>query len=185
MLKRLLILILMGLAMPALAESKLGDDGLHHEDWFATSLLDLRDDAAEAAATGKHLVVIWEQKGCIYCQRLHEQHLNDPKIVAFMKANFHVVQLDLRGDRLVTDLDGQEWSEKELARKTRAATTPSLHFVPMVLGDRKGKPLAEAEIARMPGLLEPNVFLAMLEYVQGKHYASGQSFQKWLAARGS
>ena len=185
MLKRLLIIALMVLAPPAFASSKLGDDGLHHEDWFATSLLDLRDDAAEAAAAGKHLVVVWEQKGCIYCEQLHDQHLNDPKIVAFMKANFLVVQLDYRGDRLVTDLDGQELPEKEMARKNRAATTPTVHFVPMDLGARKGKPLAEAEVARMPGLLKPDAFYAMLEYVQGKHYANGQSFQKWLAARGS
>jgi thioredoxin-related protein len=184
MVKRLLVMFLLCCAAPALAGG-LGDDGLHHEDWFATSLLDLRDDAAEAATAGKHLLVVWEQKGCIYCKEWHEQHLANPAILATLKANFVVVQLNLRGDRPVTDLDGQELSEKELARKSRAATTPTIHFLPRELGDRKGKPLAEAEIARMPGLLKPEQFAAMLEYVSGRHYAQGLSFQKWLAARGS
>lgn len=186
MLKYLTILFALLVAPPALAASaKLGDDGLHHEDWFITSLLDLRDDAAEAAAAGKHLVIVWEQKGCIYCEQLHEQHLNDPRIVEFLKQHFHVLQLDFRGDRAVIDLDGKEWPEKELARKNRVSVTPTLHFVNGALDDRKGKPLGEAEVARMPGLLKPDQFLAMFEFVQGKHYLGGQSFQKWLAARGS
>lgn len=183
---RLLLVLGLFLASPALAaSSKLGEDGLHREDWFITSLLDLRDDAAEAAAAGKHLAIVWEQKGCIYCEQLHDQHLNDPKIVDFIKQHFHVLQLNYRGDRGVTDLDGNELPEKEFARRHRVATTPTIHFVPLDLGDRKGKPLSEAEVARMPGLLKPDQFLAMFEYVQGRHYLSGQSFQKWLAARGS
>lgn len=160
----------------AAAFSAPADQGIHHEDWFHPSFGVLAEDLAEAAAAGKRMVIVWEQKGCIYCTEMHDVHLRDPKIVNYLKDNFLVVQLDFRGDRMVTDFDGEVLAEKALARKHRIATTPVIQF----LADDPAA--AKKEVARMPGLLKPGPYLAMFEFVRGKHYEK-QDFQTFLRAR--
>ncbi|MGA1235015.1 MAG: thioredoxin, partial [Lutimaribacter sp.] len=57
------------ISTPALAE--LGDDGLHVAPWLNDTFLDLREDLADANAQGRRFAVIIEQRGCIYCSRMH------------------------------------------------------------------------------------------------------------------
>jgi len=52
------------LARAQTAEPRVGDDGLHIQPWFSQSFLDLKEDLAEAASTGRRLVIFWEQRGC-------------------------------------------------------------------------------------------------------------------------
>ena len=61
-------------ALPALAAT-LGDDGLHKADWMRDTFKDLREDLEEANAEGKRLLVIIEQRGCIYCTKMHEEEV--------------------------------------------------------------------------------------------------------------
>lgn len=174
-------LVLVSLAGPAGAADSPRYDlgGLHTEDWFHMSLLSLADDLAEAGSQGKRLAIVWEQKGCSYCRDMHANHLADPKISGFIRQHFAVLQLDLRGDRIVTDFDGQVLSEKELARKYRVTLTPTIQFLPETLDGLAGRKGADADVARMPGLLNPGHFLAMFEYVHGKHYET-QDFPSYL-----
>ena len=67
--KRLLALLAL-LAMPAFA-AELGDDGLHKTDWMRDTFKDLREDLHEANVEGKRLVLMVEQRGCIYCTKMH------------------------------------------------------------------------------------------------------------------
>jgi thioredoxin-related protein len=165
------------------ADTRAGaESGLHQQDWFHASFGLLAEDLADAAAAGKRLAVVWEQKGCPACVQMHEVHLRDPAIVEFIKRNFVVVQLDYRGDRPVTDFDGQVLAEKELARKYAVATTPVVQFFPATLDAFKGKKGAAAEVARMPGLLKPDMFLALFQYVHGRHYEK-EDFASYLRAR--
>ena len=48
------------------AEVRIGDDGLHKQDFFLDSFLEMGADLEEAAADGKGLIVIFEQRGCPY-----------------------------------------------------------------------------------------------------------------------
>ena len=62
------------LGSPLLQAAKsleVGDNGLHTQDWFLESFLDLADDHSELAGQNKHLAVIFEQRGCPYCRELH------------------------------------------------------------------------------------------------------------------
>lgn len=171
-------------AIPArAAEQRMDVNGLHNEDWFTQSLLILDEDFADVAASGKRLAIVWEQKGCPYCREMHDVHLRDPKIAGYIRDRFAVVQLDLRGDRQVTDFDGETLTEKELARKWRVTATPTVQFLPAdpaVLKGRKGPP---AEVARMPGLLKPDQFLAMFEYAHDQAYVTQPDFQTYLKTR--
>ena len=60
--------------------------------------------------------MIWEQKGCPYCRETHRVNLADQRISSYVTANFEVLQLDLWGSRKVTDFDGKEMEERDLAR---------------------------------------------------------------------
>ena len=81
----------------------LGDDGLHKPDWLHETFKDLREDLTEANAAGKRLLLIVEQRGCIYCTKMHEEVFPDPAIDALIRENYFVVQINLFGDVEVTD----------------------------------------------------------------------------------
>jgi hypothetical protein len=57
----------------------LGDDGLYRQDWFLQSFLELGPDLEDAAAEGKRLAVMIEQRGCPYCRDTHLINLADPR----------------------------------------------------------------------------------------------------------
>ncbi len=161
------------------AEAPMGDDGLYKQDWFLQSFLDLAEDLAEATAKGKRLVLLWEQRGCPYCHDLHRINLVDDKTVAYIREHFAVIQLNLWGDREVTDFDGEKLREKDFARKYRINFTPTLQFFPETADEIKGKKGADAEVARMPGYFRPFHFISMFEYVFEKRYAH-QDFQRFI-----
>src|SRR5262245_65835701 len=94
-------------------EPTLEPDGLYHQSWFQLSFLNLRDDFAEAKAAGKRFAVIFEQRGCPYCIKLHTEVLAQKYINDYLRENFTIVQLDLWGAREVTDFDGPVLQERE------------------------------------------------------------------------
>ena len=98
-------------------EPILTDDGLYKQAWFLESFLDLGDDLEAARKEGKRFVIMWELKGCPYCKETHLVNFAQPRIADYVKANFEVLQLNIIGSRKVTDFDGSELSEKELAAK--------------------------------------------------------------------
>lgn len=182
MMAALLVVAVAGAASAAepRIEPKLGEDGLYHQDWFLNSLLELKDDLAEATAAKKRLAIIWEQNGCPYCRDLHSVNLADPKVAGWIRERFEVLQLNLWGDREVVDFDGQALPEKELARKYRINFTPTIQFFPETAEEMTGKKGMDAEVARMPGYFRPFHFISMFEYVYDKRYANGQDFQRYI-----
>ena len=170
------------LAVPV-AAAELGDDGLHKTDWMRDTFKDLRDDLAEAAAEDKRLMLIVEQRGCIYCTRMHEEVFPRPAIADYIRENFFVVQINLHGDTEVTDFDGESLSEKAAARKWGLLFTPSILFLPEEVPE--GRSAAEAAVAMMPGAFEAGTTLDLLTWVNEKRYAldSDEDFQRYHARK--
>ena len=158
------------------------DDGVYTQPWFFESFLDLREDIAESATQGKHLAILWEQRGCPYCKETHVVNLRIPEIVNYIKANFNVIQLNMWGDREVTDLDGKITTEKKLARKYRIQFTPTMQFFPKTLAPSVKKAGHEAEIWRIMGYWKPFHFLNTFVYVHEAGYIKQPNFQRWLQA---
>jgi thioredoxin-related protein len=158
----------------------LDDDGLHVQPWLMQTFLDMREDFTDTAAAGKRFAVLWEQRGCPYCREMHAVNFADPEIVSYLTDKFGILRLNLWGSRLVTDFDGEEIEERELARKWRVNFTPTIVF----LDDKlvAGKSGFDHEIARMPGYFKPFHFLSMFHYVSDKAYAD-TDFQRYLQAR--
>ena len=161
-----------------------GDDGLHKQAWFQETFFDLKEDLAEAKAQGKRLVIIWEQLGCPYCKKTHELNFRIPRISNYVRDNFFVLQLNMWGDREVTDFDGETLSEKDFARKNRVLFTPTFQFFPETPAEAAGKPAWQAEVHRMPGYFWPFHFYFQFRYVKENGYVAQPSFQRWLDGQG-
>ena len=157
----------------ALAEPRLGDDGLHKQDWFHQSFLELHEDAAEAVAEGKFLLVLVEQAGCPYCRELHAVNFERPEIVEAMKTHYLTVQLDLWGSREITDIKGQPMEERAWAQANAVNFTPTT----IIYGQNAQGELGE--LFRLPGYLKPFHYLSSLEYVATGEYQR-QPFQRYL-----
>ncbi len=167
-------------ALPAFAVP-IGDDGLHKPDWLHETFKDLREDLAEANADGKRLLIMIEQRGCIYCTKMHETVYPDPAIDALLRDDFFVVQINLFGDVEVTDFDGTTLSEKHMAVRWGVMFTPTLIFAPQSVPE--GQTAAQAAVAMMPGAFEKGTTEALLTWVRDKGYENGEHFQKYLAGR--
>ena len=119
--------------------------------------------------------MIFEQRGCIYCAKMHEEVLSDPEVRDFIKANFHVVQYNMFGDEEVTDLDGEVLTEKTAARKWGFVFTPTIVFLPEEAPrEYLGR---DAAVATMPGAFGKGTFLDMFRWVAEKGYEKDEHFQ--------
>jgi thioredoxin-related protein len=156
-----------------------GDNGLHVQDWFLESFLDLKDDRLDAAANGKSLAILFEQRGCPYCAEMHRVNFARKEITDYIKANFDVLQVDLWGSREMTDFDGEQLPEKKLGRKWRVNFTPTIVFIKPGIEDADP---SEMEVARIPGYFKPFHFISMFEFVAQKKYDE-MPFQRFLQAR--
>ena len=173
--KLLTLLAALCLAAP-LAAVEMGDDGLHKTDWMRDTFKDLAEDLDEANAEGKRLLVMVEQRGCIYCKKMHEEIFPIPEIDALLSDAFFVVQLNMFGDVEVVDFDGEALSEKALARKWGLLFTPTLLFFPE---EAEAKPGNQIAVATIPGAFGPATTKSMLNWVLEKGYEGEEHFQKY------
>ena len=147
------------------------EEPLGFTDFFKLSFLDLQEDLQEAKAAGKAgIMVYFGQKYCAYCQKFLEHDLEDQGIQTYLLKHFHVIGLDIHGYRTVTDLNGGELLESQLAIREGTNFTPSVVFY-----DTDGR-----EALRLRGYYPPYRFLAALEYVADRHYRQ-ERFREYLA----
>lgn len=175
-----LALLAVVFALPAQAVT-LGDDGLYEEPWIRETFMDLREDLAEANAEDKRLLILIEQRGCIYCTKMHEEVFADPAIKTLIEENYFVIQINMFGDIAVTDFDGKELPEKEMVNRWGAMFTPTMIFLPEDVPE--GVTASEASVATMPGAFGKGTTTALLEWVRDHGYESGENFQKYLAGQ--
>tara|TARA_R110000787_G_scaffold8210_4_gene27336 strand:+ start:588 stop:1136 length:549 start_codon:yes stop_codon:yes gene_type:complete len=170
------------IALPVWA-AELGDDGLHKAPWMRDTFKDLSEDLAEANDEGKRLLVMFEQRGCIYCTKMHEEVFSKPAVADYITKNYFVVQLNLHGDIDVTDFDAETLSEKAMARKWGILFTPTLMFIDKEVADDKTAP--QAAVAMMPGAFGVGTTMDMLTWVVEERYAleGDEDFQRYHARR--
>lgn len=170
------------LAAPALA-AELGEDGLHKTAWMRDTFKDLREDLGEANAEGKRLVLFFEQRGCIYCTKMHEEVFPHPEVSSYIEENYFVVQLNLHGSDTAVDFDGEEMEQRDLARKWGILFTPTILFLPEEVPE--GVTAPQSAVAIMPGAFAKGTTLDMFTWVNEKRYLldNGEDFQRYHARR--
>lgn len=182
--KGLIILIFLYFITPIYVFSEeIGDDGLHKQIWMRDTFKDLREDLNEANMEGKRLVLMFEQRGCIYCSKMHNDVYSRDDISSYIEENFYVVQLNLHGDLEVTDFDGEVLSEKAMARKWNILFTPTVLYLPREVED--GLMATEAAVSLMPGAWLAGTTIDMLTWVKEERYLldNGEDFQRYHARR--
>src|SRR5262245_43026443 len=158
--------------------------GHYRQSWFALSFLDLRDDFAEANAAGQRFAVIFEQRGCPYCAKLHSEVLAQKYINDYVRENFRIIQLDLWGSREVTDFDGTRLSEKALAERWGVIFTPTIVFFKDDLQGLQGQwGRALEAIERLPLSYGPHTFYDLFVWVRLKLYERDRNFQRFHLQR--
>src|SRR5256714_2482538 len=166
------------------AEPLLTEDGFYRQPWFLESFLELADDLQGAANLGKRFAIMWELRGCPYCRETHLVNFARPDIEAYIKANFEILQLNIIGSRKVTDFDATEISEKALAAKYGIRFTPTFQFFPDTAAGLLERSPEQHTVARAPGYLRPDDFLALFRFVREKEYER-RTFRDYMrAARG-
>jgi thioredoxin-related protein len=170
------------IALPVMA-ANLGDDGLHKQPWMRDTFKDLQEDLAEANAEGKRLVLMVEQRGCIYCKKMHEEIYPREEISSYIDENFFVVQLNLHSDAEMVDFDGEALSEKAAARKWGILFTPTVIFLPEEV--EEGATAQNAAVAIMPGAFGAQTTYDMFVWVNEKLYEldNGEDFQRYHARK--
>jgi thioredoxin-related protein len=173
-----IVLVLLAALLPAVSlAAELGDDGLHKTAWMQDTFKDLREDLADANNQGKRLMVIVEQRGCVYCTKMHEEVFPQPEIEALLTERYFVVQINMFGDVEVTDFDGETLTEKKLARKWGLLFTPTLIFFPEDVEEGATGP--GSAVATMPGAFSKQTTFDLLNWVLELGYDSDESFQKY------
>lgn len=168
----------------ARATPMMTEDGYYREDWFIETFLELADDLEAARKRGKRFAVMWELKGCPYCKETHYVNFARPDIREFTSKNFDILPLNIIGARKVTDFDGQEMSEKQLAAKYGVKFTPTIQFFPDTLAGLKDMAPQKREVMRIPGYLRPDDFLDVFRFVQQKSYGT-KTFREFLKSERS
>ena len=179
--RRLIAVVLtMMLAVPVGAV-ELGDDGLYKAVWLRDTFKDLPEDFAEAESEGKRLMLLIEQRGCVYCKEMHEVTFEDPRVKAMLEDVFFPVQINLGGDTELVDLDGEALTEKSAVRKWNLLFTPTMIFLPV--GMDPDKSVAAQAVAVVPGAFGPGTVLDMMTWVKEERYLdqSEEDFQRYHA----
>jgi thioredoxin-related protein len=178
---RTLMTVLAFVAATAAGAVEMGDDGLHKADWMRDTFKDLQEDFAEAEAEGKRLLVLVEQRGCLYCRDMHEKTFVDPRVEEYIEDNYFVVQMNLHGATEMSDTDGEALSEREAARKWGVLFTPTMMFLPTDLDETESA--AAQAVALMPGYFSAGTTLDLLTWVNEERYLdqSEEDFQRYHA----
>ncbi|WP_026802922.1 thioredoxin family protein [Aliarcobacter lanthieri] len=129
--------------------------------WFKDSFLDISEDIEEAKDSNKHFIIFLDFEGCPYCEKmLKENFIEDNQTSKFIKENFDVIELNVKGSKEITWIDGDVLAEKELTEKLKIQYSPTV----LIFGENK------EIVARVNGYRNPVDFQNILEYVQTKSY---------------
>ncbi len=172
-------------ALPSLGQAQevyeieMGDDGLHKPTWLRETFLDMNEDLAEANALGLRLALIVEQRGCIYCKKMHTEIFPIPEIDSVIRNSYFFVQINMFGDLEITDFDGEVLPERDMVKKWGVFFTPTILFMPEEVDE--GATVAQAAVAVMPGAFGKYMTLNMFNWVLLRGYDTDEHFQKYHA----
>ncbi len=141
-------------------------------DWFKQSFLDIAEDADEAGAAGKHVMLFFHLDECPYCDRMLEESIKPAPKASYLQQHFDAIAINVRGAREVAFNDEITVSERQLADILKVFGTPAILFLD---GDNR-------TVARVDGYRAPERFREVLDYVASGAYRNA-SLADYLDAR--
>jgi len=131
--------------------------------FFHDSFGDLTEELDLARQDGKFgVMVMFEANDCPWCERMMNNIMNRARVQDFYRENFQIILVNVDGDTLITDFEGNEIQEKDFALKhNRIRATPTFLFF-----DLSGS-LATRYTGTTKNIEE---FMWLGEYVVDEHY---------------
>lgn len=129
-------------------------------DWFKHSFLEIQEDAKEAGARNKHVLLFMHIDRCPYCTRMLKENFVRGENRDILRKQFDVIALNIRGDREVIWSNHRRYTEKTLAQNFKVQFTPTMVFL-----NARGE-----KVFQMHGYRKPAAFRQVLDYVKDKHY---------------
>ena len=171
----LLSIILMLLSQPGLADAsdKFPRDPMEY--FFNQSFNNLEEELEIAVEENKSgIFIMFSDKDCPWCLKMKTTILNRVDVQDYYRQHFRLLTIDIRGDTLMTDFDGNEVYEKDFAFKQhRVRATPVFMFF-----DTSGK-----KTMRFTGIVrDAREFLWLGEFVVNGDYKK-TNFTKYKRER--
>ena len=138
----------------------LGAKNAETPSWFKQSFLDIKEDLSEAKDNNRFVIVYFHQNGCPYCEKLINENFHHQPLVSKLKKNFDIIEINMWGDRDITDWSGRELNEKEFTQLMQVQFTPSLLFL-----DSTGE-----MILRLNGYQSIAKMNVVLDYITSRSY---------------
>jgi thioredoxin-related protein len=131
-------------------------------EWFKISFLDIKEDLSEATSHGKQLLLFFHLDECPYCARALDENFREGSTKEWIEKNFDVIELNIRGGRPVTWLDGKSYTEVMLRNMLGIYATPTMLFIG-----------SEGDIVlRLDGFRKRQTFRYVIDFVVQKAYHS-------------
>lgn len=101
------------------------------EYFFHQSFGDLPEEVELAREEGQsNIMVMFELNDCPWCERMKVTVLNQSEVQDYYREHFRILMMNVEGDNMIVDFNGQEVSEKEFALKhNRVRATPVFLFL--------------------------------------------------------
>lgn len=157
----LLIVLFFAISLSAKEGKVIGASEHEVPSWFKSSFLDIAEDIEEASENDKHFLIFLDFDGCPYCSKMLKESFEDKNETSdFLKQYFDVIELNVKGSRELTWVDGDTITEKELTEKLKIQYSPTLLF----LNEKK------EVVARVNGYRNSSDLKYILDFVQTKAY---------------
>ncbi|MBI3547128.1 MAG: thioredoxin fold domain-containing protein [Gammaproteobacteria bacterium] len=141
-------------------------------DWFKSSFLNFQDDVDEARKAGRHILVFMDLNDCPYCARTLDENFREGDNMEYIRKNFDVIAVNIRGSLELTWIDGAAYTEQGLAGKLKVNATPALVFI-----DADGN-----KVLQLNGYRTPPTLQQALEYVHNQEYRT-QSLSSYIETK--
>ena len=150
------------LALEAVAATGRLTGGVRYQipDWFKSSFLEFSEDAAEAGAAGRHVMLFLHLDECPYCEAVLRESLVESDYVPWVRERFDAIAINVRGSREVAFTEDLTVTEKELAEHLGVRQTPTVIFLD---GENR-------QVMRVDGYRTPVEFKRVLDYVDARAY---------------
>lgn len=175
--RALMLLFLLQLSWVGQSVAATGDSQTRDpmEYFFNQSFNNLEEELEIAAEENKSGVfIMFSDKDCPWCLKMKTTIMNRADVQDYYREHFRLLTIDIRGDTMMTDFEGNEIYEKDFAFKQhRVRATPVFMFF-----DTSGK-----KTMRLTGIVrDAEEFLWLAEYVVDGEYQK-TNFTKYKRAR--
>jgi thioredoxin-related protein len=129
-------------------------------------------DLKHALQSGRHLLVMFEQRQCSSCDELHLDILQRPESRELLK-RFDIVVLDMWSDDGIVIPDGRKMKVRDWAKKLDIRYAPSLVYF-----NDQGE-----EVFRSDAWLKAFHIQSVMDYVSSNAYQRQSNFQRYIDER--